>query len=322
MGRFYDRLQAQWNQGKFVCVGLDPDITKILPKGWIGDREYPGDRKVLYSHLVSVIDATHDIVVAYKPNWAFFLHYGSAGLEMLESLVAYIRYNYPDVVIILDAKVGDIGNTNIGYSQFAFGILDVDAVTVHPYMGHVAMQPFLDQADKGVIVLVRTSNEGAGELQDLVVDIGPERAHELGMLEWDNQPAGSDRGYYSSMALFEVLAINISTEWNYNGNCAVVVGATVPDELKQVRALVGDDIPILIPGVGAQGGDLEQAVRNGKNLRGDGFVINASRSVLYPKSPDGKAVVVNVAGAARAEVERMNSVITRTLFVPPNGNDV
>ncbi len=318
MGRFYDRLQAKWDEGKFVCVGLDPDANKIGHR--IGSDygfSYPGDRAATVRYLTEIIDATHDRVCAYKPNWAFFLRYGGHGLGMLDEVVQHIAQHYPDVLIILDAKVADIGNTNLGYVQYTFGYLGVDAITVHSYMGHVAMEPFLQESDRGVIVLVRTSNEGAGELQDLRVDIGLARAAELDVLNWDRQPAGSDAMNYPALPVYDVLSRNIRSDWNYNGNCAVVVGATAPKELARVRALVGDDIPILIPGVGAQGGSLELAVQNGKNSRGDGIVINASRSVLYATPEDGQSF----AEASRAEVRRMNTAIRQVLFVPPTGND-
>lgn len=308
MGRFYDRLQRQWNDGKFVCVGLDPDITKILPLGWQGPGEFPGAKIAFTQYLIGIIDATQDLVCAYKPNTAFFEAYGSEGIQALENVVGYVRDKYPNVVIILDAKRADIGNTNQGTALFAFRHLHCDAITVHPYMGHVAMEPFLREVDRGVIVLVRTSNEGAGELQDLYVH---RDLYEHGWSEPEDH-----------LPLHLQLSKNVHELWNYNSNCAVVVGATVPEELLRVRELVGDDIPILIPGVGAQGGSLELAVQNGRNARGDGFVINASRSVLYPQSPEGQPPIVRVPAAAREEVMRMNDVIRQTLFTLPPGNDV
>ena len=319
MGRFNDRLQAQWDQGKFVCVGLDPDISKIsrlVDMAQYGVN-YPGDQTVIEEYLVDIVDATHDVVCSYKPNWAFFLRYGARGLEVLEQVVGYIRRQHPEVVIILDAKVADIGNTNLGYAQYAYGVLDVDAVTVHPYMGCVAMEPFLREADRGAIVLVRTSNPGADELQDRRVII--EGYAEAVALNIPSAVSAYMNGYdQPKVPLYQYLVGSVQSNWNYNGNCAVVVGATVPDELRVVRGLVGDNIPILIPGVGAQGGDLATAVRNGVNSRGDGFVINASRSVLYADTVDGQSF----AEAARAEVVRMNEVIRQTLFVPPPGNDL
>lgn len=303
MGRFNDRLQAQWDEGRFVCVGLDPDMDKIFKQApsHMTDRE--SSAGVLVPYLKEIINATYDVVCAYKPNWAFFLRHGAHGLEMLEQVVTYIRRHYPDVVVILDAKVADIGNTNLGYAQYAFDILDADAVTVHPYMGHVAMKPFLEREDRGVIVLVRTSNDGASEFQELDVD--------WEVMPREEPPPGVGLTY-------EYVAHQVATDWNHSGNCAVVVGATVPDELRVVRGLVGDDIPILIPGVGAQGGSLELAVQNGMNSRGDGFIINASRSVLYADALDDQSF----AEAARAEAVRMNNVINLARIVPDVSNDV
>lgn len=321
MGRFYDRLQRQWNDGKFVCVGLDPDIAKILPRGWEGSTPFPGHKVVFTQYLISIIDATQDLVCAYKPNTAFFEAYGSDGIQALEDVVDYIRDKYPNVVIILDAKRADIGNTNQGTALFAFSHLDCDAITVHPYMGHVAMEPFLREVDRGVIVLVRTSNDGAGELQDRLVTI--ESYKEAEELNIPSVVSTYMNGYdQPKTPLYQYLAASVRARWNHNSNCAVVVGATAPRELLHVRELVGDDIPILIPGVGAQGGDLATAVLNGKNSRGDGFIINASRSVLYPTTPEGQPPIVRVPAAAREEVMRMNDVIRQTLFTPPPGNDV
>lgn len=309
MGRFYDRLQRQWDDGKFVCVGLDPDITKILPLGWQDTMPFSGHGVIFRQYLSRIIDATQDLVCAYKPNTAFFEAYGSEGIRALEDVVDYIRDKYPNVVIILDAKRADIGNTNQGTALFAFAHLDCDAITVHPFMGHVAMEPFLRETDRGAIVLVRTSNDGAGEFQDLPIAMrgNPDRLYDYTEYE---EP------------LYLSVARNVRSIWNDNSNCAVVVGATAPEELTEVRRILGDDIPILIPGVGAQGGSLELAVQNGKNSRGDGFVINVSRSVLYPQSPEGQPPIVRVPAAAREEVMRMNDVIRQTLFTTPPGNDV
>lgn len=303
VGRFNDRLQAQWDQGKFVCVGLDPNMDKILKQVPTLRDQPEGLAGVLVPYLKEIINATHDVVCAYKPNWAFFLEHGSYGLEMLEQVVAYIRRHYPDVVVIIDMKVGDIDSSNLGYAQYPFVFLDADAITVHPYMGHVAMKPLLDCEDRGVIVITRTSNPGADELQDLYTH---RNLYEHGWSEPEDH-----------LPLYLQLAKNVSEYWNYNDNCAVVVGATVPDELKRVRALVGDDIPILIPGVGAQGGSMELATQNGMNSRCDGVIINASRSVLYAPLEEGQYF----ANAARAEVLRMNNVINLARIVPAVGND-
>lgn len=233
---FLGKLTAKWDENKFVCVGLDK-----------GDFEF--NKKI--------IDTTFDLVCAYKPNSAFYEAEGVKGRKALEQTINYIKENHPNIPIILDAKRADIGNTNNGYVKDVFDNLGVDAVTVHPYLGKEAVQPFLDRVDKGVIVLVRTSNEGAGEFQDLLVDGKP---------------------------LYQIVAEKIAKDWNKNGNVAVVVGATYPEELKKVREIIGD-LPILIPGVGTQGGDVTETVKNGINSKHQGIIISSSRGIIFAGNP-------------------------------------
>ncbi len=204
----------------------------------------------------SIIDQTADLVLAYKPQSAFYEAEGSEGLEGLEKTVEYIREKYPDIPVILDAKRGDIGSTNEAYAKAIFDNLGVDAVTVHPYLGQESLQPFLERKDKGIIVLVKTSNPGAGEFQDLLVEGKP---------------------------LYQIVAEHVKT-WNVNNNLAVAVGATYPEELKIVREIVGD-IPILLPGIGAQGGDLEATIKAGKDSNGQGMIISSSRSIIFADNP-------------------------------------
>lgn len=230
---FFTKLGAKWDQNKFVCVGLDK-----------GDFEF--DK--------TIIDQTIDLVCCYKPNSAFYEANGAQGLENLKKTIQYIKQKDQEMPIILDAKRGDIGNTNQGYVKSLFDDLEADAVTVHPYLGKEAVQPFLDKADKGVIVLVRTSNPGAGEFQDLEVDGKP---------------------------LYQVVAEHVK---DWGKNVGVVVGATYPEELKKVREIVGE-IPILIPGVGAQGGDVLETVKNGVNSKNQGIIISSSRGIIFAPSP-------------------------------------
>jgi orotidine-5'-phosphate decarboxylase len=274
---FMELLQGKWDEGKYVCVGLDPDFTKIPDhiKTMIDGPAADVPIQAIENFCFDIIDATYDVVAAYKPNAAFFERYGWKGVQLLEDLVAYIKQTYSDVPVILDAKRGDIGNTNDGYVEAAFGQIGADAITVHPYMGQESLRPFLDRADKGIFVLCRTSNPGAGEFQD--EDLG-------------------------SAVLYERVAMHIADSWNVNGNCAVVVGATAPDELAAVRKLVGD-IPILIPGVGAQGGKIEDVVPVGINSAGQGILINLSRNVLYASGGEDFTV------AARLIVEESNDAI-------------
>lgn len=229
MPTFKDKLKVKWDEGKFVCVGLDQG-------GFDANK--------------SVIDATFDLVCAYKPNAAFYKE------AQLQKTVSYIKDTHPDIPIILDAKRGDIESTNEAYVKAIFDVLGVDALTVTPYLGKESLQPFLDRADKGIFVLVKTSNPGAGEFQDLKVDGKP---------------------------LYQVVAEH-AVDWNTNGNLAVVVGATYPEELVKVRETVGD-MPILIPGVGAQGGDLEATLKNGLDKNKQGLIINSSRDIIFAPDP-------------------------------------
>lgn len=235
---FLDKLTTKWAENKFVCIGLDSADFILNQK---------------------IVDETHALVCGYKPNSAFYEAGGVTGLEALKKTVQYIREKDPTVPIILDAKRGDIGNTNEAYVKAIFDDLGVDAVTVHPYLGQESLEPFLKKADKGIFVLVRTSNPGAGEFQDLEVEP-------------------------TKTPLYQVVAKHVANEWNKNGNCAVVVGATYPEELAVVRKIVGD-IPILIPGVGAQGGDLEATIKAGKDSNGQGMIISSSRGIIFSDNP-------------------------------------
>jgi orotidine-5'-phosphate decarboxylase len=182
---------------------------------------------------------------------------------------------HPGVPVILDAKRGDIGSTAQNYAIEAFDRYGADAVTVNPYLGRDSLQPFLDRADKGVIVLCRTSNPGAGDLQDLVVDGRP---------------------------LYQHVAAKVAQDWNANGNCLLVVGATWPQQLREVRAIVGD-VPFLVPGVGAQGGDVEAVVKNGRTADGTGLLVSSSRAILYASGGD------DFADAARAAATALRDAI-------------
>ncbi len=226
-----------------VCVGLDSDMSKI-PASLAGNQ---------FEFNKAIIDATHDLVCAYKPNTAFYEARGVEGISDLKKTCEHLVSTYPEIPIVLDAKRADIGNTNNGYVEFAYDYLGVDAITLHPYLGREALEPFLDRADKFSFILCRTSNPGSGELQDL--------------------EAGGKK-------LFEIVAEKISKEWNINNNCGLVVGATYPEELGVIRKIVGD-IPFLVPGVGAQGGDVEKTVKSGLNSQKSGMLINSSRGIIF-----------------------------------------
>ncbi len=275
---FVAKLEQRWQQGHFVCVGLDTEWVRI-PHSIKAQFTSVGEQ--MFSFNREIIDATAELVCAYKPNAAFYEAEGTAGLEALYETVAYVKRSHPNIPVILDAKRADIGSTNNGYVKAAFDELGVDAITVHPYLGREAMKPFLNRTDKGVIVLIRSSNPGAGEFQDLRVT--------------DKQEP-----------LYQVIARSVADTWNENGNCAVVVGATYPQELATVRSIVGD-MPILIPGIGAQGGEIEATVRAGKDSRSMGMIINSSRGIIFASGgPD-------FAHAARTATERLGEDINKSM---------
>ncbi len=251
MGSFMELLGLRWEQGHFLCVGLDSDYSKIpagLKKGSIADSLYQFNR--------GIVEATAEFCCAYKPNIAFYEGYGLEGFDALIKTDRFIRENYPEIPIILDAKRADIGNTNAGYVKAAFDIFQAQAITVHPYLGEEALRPFLEQKDYGVIILCHTSNPGAGEFQELKTE---------------------------GRELYKVVASQVSQKWNYNKNCGLVMGATYPEQLSEVREIAGD-IPFLIPGIGAQGGDLQKTITNGLNSKGTGIIINSSRGIIFASS--------------------------------------
>jgi orotidine-5'-phosphate decarboxylase len=271
---FGQLIAGQWAQKKFLCVGLDSDYEKIPEAARVD-----GVCKTILAFNRAIVDATKDLVCAYKPNSAFYESHGDEGWAALRETIQYISETAPDVPVIVDAKRADIGNTNSGYVAAMFDHLHADAVTVHPYLGAEAIAPFLERKEKGIIVLCRTSNPGAGELQDL--DVG-------------------------GKPLYQVVARHVKEKWNTNGNCGVVVGATYPRELAEVRHIIGD-MPILIPGVGAQGGDLDASVKAAKNNRGEGFIIASSRAVIFASEKN------DFAGAARAKAQALDGAIKKAL---------
>lgn len=239
---FYDKLRrASEGNDSLLCVGLDPD-PNLMP---IDD---------VFEFNRAIVDATRDVVCCYKPNLAFYEAFGPPGLEALRRTVEHISGEVP---VIGDAKRGDIGNTARAYASALFDYYGFDAVTANAYMGGDTLAPFLDYANKGVFVVCRTSNPGSGDFQSLPVT----RADGV---QWP---------------LYMEVAVRCS-ELNDSGNVGLVVGATYPEELQQVRWQC-PDLPILIPGIGAQGGDLQASVAKGVDERGGGILISASRQVIY-----------------------------------------
>lgn len=242
--KYRQRAQAV---NSLVCVGLDSDVARI-PSRFDGD---------VFDFNQWIIEETHPFVCAYKPNIAFYEARGADGWRDLQQTLNFLRANYPDILTICDAKRSDNSTSNVGYVTAIFDQLDFDAVTLHPYMGRQSLAPFLERADKGCIVLCCTSNPGDDELQNLMVNDKP---------------------------LWRIVAEKVRDEWNVNDNCMLVVGATHPQELAQVRQIVGD-MPLLVPGVGAQGGDVNAAVCAGIDSTNGGLIINASRSIIYAGNP-------------------------------------
>jgi orotidine-5'-phosphate decarboxylase len=228
----------------FLCIGLDSDVNKI-PR-FLYDTSDP-----VFAFNKEVIDATHEMAVAYKPNLAFYESMGVSGWNTLEKTVNYIRYNYPDIFLIADAKRGDIGNTSGHYARAFFDALDFDAVTVVPYMGEDSVKPFLSYVGRWVILLALTSNEGADDFQY--------------MKEKDER-------------LFERV-IKTSQQWGDKENMMYVIGATRAEMLKDIRSLAPDHF-LLVPGVGAQGGSLAEVAHNGLNAQ-CGLLVNSSRGIIF-----------------------------------------
>ena len=247
---FMQALRQRWNESdSLVCVGLDPEPAKFPPK-------FTDDPDAIFAFCRDVVDATAEFACAFKPQIA---HFAARGAEdALGRLIAHVHAAHPGIPVILDAKRGDIGSTAQHYATEAFDRFQADAVTANPYLGRDSVQPFLDRADRGVVILCHTSNPGAGHFQDL--DVG-------------------------GRPLYQHVAERVARDWNGHGNCALVVGATWPAQLCEVRAIVGD-MPLLIPGVGAQGGDVEAVVRNGLAADGAGLLVSSSRAILYASGGD------------------------------------
>jgi len=276
---FRKMLEAQWAKGNFLCVGLDPDTEK-MPDHLKKDVRLRDRMTRIFCR--QIVEATKDLVCAYKPNSAFFEGIGVNGEEVLSYVINTIRELAPDVPIILDAKRGDIGSTNVGYVKSVFTWLKADAITVNPYLGAEALEPFLEQTDKGIIVLCRTSNPGAGEFQDIGITFDLEEGRFI--REKTGSYIMSSKGYHGK--LYEHVAYQVSQRWNTNSNCGLVVGATYPFQLKNIRKIVGD-MPILIPGIGFQQEgisikeQIKQVVTAGKDSQGQGMIISLSRSIIF-----------------------------------------
>jgi orotidine-5'-phosphate decarboxylase len=260
---FMTALRAAWQQhDSLLCVGLDPDPARF-------PAHLQGRPQALFEFCRAIVDATADLVCCFKPQIAYFAAH--RGEEQLEALIAHIHDHHPGIPVILDAKRGDVGSTAEQYAVEAFERYGADAVTVNPYMGRDSVEPYLARVDKGVILLCRTSNPGGSDLQ--FVDVG-----------------GGER-------LYQRVARLVAGQWNDSGNCALVVGATFPQEIARVRDIVGD-MPLLVPGIGAQGGDILATVQAGRTADGRGLMISSSRAILYAGSDETFALAARSAAIA------------------------
>ncbi len=274
--RFSELLSAATLlHNSLLCVGLDPDVRRF-------PLEVQAQDDAIFNFCKSIVDATARMACAFKPQIAYFAALGAE--DQLEAVCDYIRQTYPDMPIVLDAKRGDIGATAEQYAREAFERYHAHAVTVNPYMGFDSVAPYLEWKDRGVIVLCRTSNPGGSDLQFLKVDGRP---------------------------LYQHVARLVAERWNRSGQCGLVVGATFPQELAQVRAIVGD-MPLLVPGIGAQGGDIEATVKAGRTASGSGMMINSSRAILYAQ-PRGDE---NFADAAARIARETRDKINQYRFTP------
>jgi orotidine-5'-phosphate decarboxylase len=274
---FNQQLQSAWaSQGSMLCVGFDPDPKRLPPA-------LQGKPEGIFEFCREIADATSDLVCAFKPQFAYFA--SQRAEAQLEKLIKYLKEKHPHIPVILDSKRGDIGSTADHYALEAFERYGADAITVNPYMGFDTIEPYLKHAGKGVIVLCRTSNPGGSDLQFL--NVSP-----------DGQP------------LYLHVAKLAAQEWNSSGQISLVVGATFPEEIAKVRAIVGE-MPLLIPGIGAQGGDIDATVKAGaiSNKPGTGMIINSSRAILYASSGSdfaeaARAVALSTRDALRTAVTK------------------
>ena len=269
--KFKDKLKRiSLKNNSLVCVGLDSDFEKIPQH--LKSKKHPQ-----FEFNKAIIDSSYDLVCAYKPNSAFYEAEGAEGIFQLKMTCDYLTEEFPEIPVIIDAKRADIGSTNMGYIKFVFSYLNADAITLHWYVGKQGLKPFLDLNDKGLFVYCRSSNAGAGEFQDLIINGKP---------------------------FYRILAEKVVKDWNANDNCGLIFGATYPDELKIVRH-IAPELPFLIPGIGAQGGNIEKTVKAGTDNRGLNAVINSSRGIIFA------GYGTDFAKKARQEAQKLRDEINK-----------
>ncbi|UUM21863.1 orotidine-5'-phosphate decarboxylase [Mycoavidus sp. SF9855] len=265
---FIQNLTHAWQRtDSLLCIGLDPEPARF-------PAPFTRSSDKIFEFCRTIVDASATYACAFKPQIAYFAAHRAEA--QLEQLIAYIHAEYPGLPVILDAKRGDIGSTAEQYAREAFERYQADAVTVNPYMGFDSIEPYLAYQDKGVIVLCRTSNPGGSDLQ---------------FLESNGRP------------LYQIVAEYASQKWNTNGQIGLVVGATFPNEIATVRKIVGD-MPLLIPGIGAQGGDIAATIKAGRTAQGLGMLINSSRAILY--ASNGNDFAAAAGKAARETRDAIN----------------
>jgi orotidine-5'-phosphate decarboxylase len=297
---FRHALHQRWDSGIFLCVGLDTDPNKI-PK----HIDFPHVADRMYNFNMEIVEATKDLACAYKPNRVFYDVHDNEGATALLRTISGIHEVASEVVVILDQKRDDPQNNNLYVKESFEGYL-ADAVTVHSTVGQEGLQPFLNETERGIIVLCKTSNQGSVEFQDRLVAIPKEEFNEL---LGDSYSVLSANGleptqHHVLIPFYQYVALRVDRVWNMRMNCGLVVGATFPEQLAQVRRLA-PYMPILIPGIGAQGGDLEATVKAGKDANGQGMIINVSSALIY--ASDGK----DFAKAARAYALKLTQQINR-----------
>lgn len=266
---FIEKLKKRWSESQsLLCVGLDPDFNRF-------PAVLKEKKDAYYEFCTAIVDATAQYACAFKPQIAYFA--SCAAEAELKAIIAYIHEHYPSIPVVLDSKRGDIGSTAKHYAKEAFERYGADAVTLSPYMGFDSVQPYLEYEDKGAILLCRTSNPGGNDIQ---------------MLEVNGKP------------IYQHVAQLASGPWNLNGQLGLVVGATYPNEIAAVRSIVGD-MPLLVPGVGAQGGDIHACVTAGITAEKSGMMINSSRAILYASSDeDFKEAAARVAMQTRDKINQ------------------
>lgn len=291
-------LDAAEKNRSWLCVGLDPDLRKI-------PREFGSEADAVLRFNRAIIEATWDLVCAYKPNVAFYECLGPHGLELLDATIKAIPGNIP---VIIDAKRGDIGNSADMYARAIFERLGGDAVTVSPYLGKDSVDSFTKYMDKGVFILCLTSNESSSDIQKqrMLVDTPPEN---VSMPAQATAETLSEFLGSSTKRVYEYVA-ELANRWNVNDNIGLVAGATSPDDLSEIRGIAGDSMPILIPGVGAQGGDLEKSVELGSNSAGELAIVNVARGIIYALST-GPDLKKGIRDAAQSFRQRISEAVNR-----------